>query len=41
MTAGTWVPVRNDDGQFSVWPQERTVPLGWQVVGVARVPETG
>jgi MbtH protein len=27
--------VRNDAGQFSVWPADRSVPPGWMPVGVA------
>jgi MbtH protein len=25
--------VANDDGQFSVWPTHRRLPLGWSYIG--------
>ncbi|MEV0728181.1 MbtH family protein [Polymorphospora sp. NPDC050346] len=31
----TFVVVRNDEEQYSIWPQERDLPPGWVDVGVA------
>lgn len=31
----TYVVVRNDQEQYSIWPQERPVPAGWWPVGFA------
>jgi MbtH protein len=28
-----YVVVRNDEDQYSIWPDDRDVPAGWQPVG--------
>ena len=30
-----YVVVRNDEEQYSIWPENRPAPLGWESVGVA------
>jgi MbtH protein len=30
--AGTFLVLRNGEGQHSLWPQDVRVPAGWQVV---------
>jgi MbtH protein len=25
--------VKNDEGQFSIWPSYRRAPLGWELIG--------
>lgn len=30
----TFVVVINDEEQYSIWPQHKPVPAGWQCVGV-------
>lgn len=27
--------VRNDEGQYSIWPEGRAVPSGWEDIGVS------
>jgi len=27
--------VKNDEGQFSIWPARKAIPAGWSAVGVA------
>lgn len=31
----TYVVVRNDEEQYSIWPEGRDVPAGWRVDGVS------
>ena len=31
--SGTLKVVRNDQGQYSIWPADRESPLGWSEVG--------
>ena len=30
---GTFLVVRNDEEQYSIWPASRELPLGWQAEG--------
>jgi MbtH protein len=34
-----FVVVRNDEDQYSIWPEHRPAPAGWQPVGVAGAPD--
>jgi MbtH protein len=29
----TWLVVRNHEEQYSVWPEDRELPLGWRAEG--------
>ncbi len=31
--ARTWLVVRNDEEQYSIWPEDKTVPAGWYAEG--------
>lgn len=31
----TYLVVVNDEEQFSIWPQGKTIPAGWRDVGVS------
>ena len=31
--ARTYEAVRNDEGQYSIWPTTKPIPAGWQAVG--------
>ena len=31
--------VRNDEGQYSIWPDGREPPAGWRAVGVSGTEE--
>jgi len=33
--ASRYVVVVNDEEQYSIWPEDREVPLGWRAAGVA------
>lgn len=32
---GRWQVVRNDEEQYSVWPDDRELPAGWSAAGPA------
>ncbi len=34
-----YVVVINEEEQYSVWPEEAAIPLGWRAVGVARAKD--
>ncbi len=35
----TFSVVVNDEGQYSIWPQYKDVPLGWRATGFAGLKE--
>jgi MbtH protein len=39
--ARTFVVVRNDEEQYSIWPADRDPPRGWQPVGFVGVRRQG
>ena len=38
---GQFAILRNDQGQYSLWPQQCALPAGWRVVGDPRSQEAG
>jgi MbtH protein len=35
-----WTVVVNEEEQYSIWPANREVPLGWRIVGVPQPRES-
>jgi MbtH protein len=29
----SWVTVKNDEDQYSIWPSDKEIPAGWTAVG--------
>jgi MbtH protein len=35
MTERSYLVVRNDEEQYSIWEQDRPIPAGWQAIGMS------
>ncbi|HEY0804038.1 MAG TPA: MbtH family NRPS accessory protein [Pseudonocardiaceae bacterium] len=35
MTERSYLVVRNDEEQYSIWEQDRSIPAGWQATGMS------